>query len=420
VTGGLARAVRARRYPLVSGLALAYSLALLGDQMLYVFLPSHPAAAGITAASLGIILSANRFVRLLANSLGGLVSDRIGRRRPYLIGMVLALASTAGYLASSSFWPLLVSRVIWGIAFALISVGGVAIMLDLSTAEDRGRTVGTYQSLLQLGTLLGLILSGVLTDLVGYRGTLAIYVPLAAIGLVSAVLVLRASDAEGRSESRSDRSDGAASVGTLGILRCLDPRLLVPAYVAFASLFTGSGVLMATLGVYLKQLAAGDGGGLLVPVASLTGILLASRRLAGMIEAPIAGRLLDRFSDRRVVAAAGVVVSLAGFALLASGRATGAVVVGVLLVAIGEGALSPALTVWAGDGAPPHLRGVVMGGLATAGDLGAALGPLVGYAMAETVGLPSAYALCGVLLLTALLLLASVRAAAPAPEHGHA
>jgi len=425
VTGGLARAVRARRYPLVSGLALAYSLALLGDQMLYVFLPSHPAAAGITAASLGIILSANRFVRLLANSLGGLVSDRIGRRRPYLIGMVLALASTAGYLASSSFWPLLVSRVIWGIAFALISVGGVAIMLDLSTAEDRGRTVGTYQSLLQLGTLLGLVLSGVLTDLVGYRGTLAIYVPLAAAGLVSAVLVLRASDAEGaggrvRSESRSDRSDGAASVGTLGILRCLDPRLLVPAYVAFASLFTGSGVLMATLGVYLKQLAAGDGGGLLVPVASLTGILLASRRLAGMIEAPIAGRLLDRFSDRRVVAAAGVVVSLAGFALLASGRATGAVVVGVLLVAIGEGALSPALTVWAGDGAPPHLRGVVMGGLATAGDLGAALGPLVGYAMAETVGLPSAYALCGVLLLTALLLLASVRAAAPAPEHGHA
>ena len=166
---------------------------------------------------------------------------------------------------------------------------------------------------------------------------------------------------------------------------------------------------MATLGVYVTQLAASDGGGLLVPVASLTGILLASRRLAGMIEAPIAGRLLDRFSDRRVVTAVGVVISLAGFALLAFGGSAGAVVGGVLLVAIGEGALAPALTVWAGDGAPPHLRGVVMGGLATAGDLGAALGPVVGYAMAETVGLPSAYELCGLLLLTALFLLAGVR-----------
>jgi len=407
--------VPSRRYALAAGLALAHSLALLGDQMLYVFLPSHPAAAGITAASLGIILSANRFVRLAANSLSGLVSDRIGRRLPYLVGMVLALLSTAGYLASSSFWPLLVSRVVWGIAFALISVGGVATMLDLSTDEDRGRTVGTYQSLLQLGTLLGLLLSGFLTDLVGYRGTLAIYVPLAALGLVSAIVALRGPGA-GRRARPAPPPDRHRREGALGARRRLDPRLLVPAYVAFASLFTGSGVLMATLGIYLKQLAAGpEGGALLVPVASLTGILLASRRLAAMIEAPIAGHFLDRFGDRRVVTGVGVAIKLGGFAVLASGHSARAVVGGVLLVAIGEGALAPALTVWAGDGAPPHLRGVVMGGLATAGDLGAALGPLVGYAMVETAGLRSAYALCAGLLLSALLLLAGVRAAAPSP-----
>ena len=47
--------MRSRRNVLAFGLALAYSLALLGDNMMYVFLPSHPAAAGITAASLGIV-----------------------------------------------------------------------------------------------------------------------------------------------------------------------------------------------------------------------------------------------------------------------------------------------------------------------------------------------------------------------------
>jgi hypothetical protein len=46
-----------RRHGLAIGLALAYSLALLGDQMLYVFLPSHPAAAGIGAASLSLVLA---------------------------------------------------------------------------------------------------------------------------------------------------------------------------------------------------------------------------------------------------------------------------------------------------------------------------------------------------------------------------
>lgn len=392
--------MRSRRYALASGLALAYSLALLGDQMLYVFLPSHPAAAGIAAASLGIILSANRFVRLVANSLGGLLSDRLGRRRPYLLGMGLALASTAGYLASGSFWPLLASRIVWGTAFALISVGGLAIVLDLSAAEVRGRTVGTYQSLLQLGTLLGLVLSGVLTDLLGYRGTLAVYVPLAALGVVVAVWALRAL---GPGDHGSPRGV-AASLGTLAALRRMDPRLLAPAYVNFTSLFAGSGVLMSTLGVHLTQLAA-EPGTLVVPVASLTGVLLAARRLAGMVEAPLAGHVLDRLGARRLVAAVGVLVSLGGFVVLAAGGGVGPIVTGVVLVAVGEGLLHPAVVVWTGDSAPPPLRGVVMGGLATAGDLGAALGPLVGYALLETLGLRAAYALCAGLLLSTLVVL---------------
>jgi MFS family permease len=159
--------MRDRRLGPASGLALAYSLALLGDQMLYVFLPSQPAAAGIAAASLGIILSANRFVRLGANPLAGLLSDRLGRRGPYLLGMVLALLSTAGYLVADGFWPLLASRLVWGVAFALIHVVGAAIMLDVSTDADRGRTIGAYQSLARLGTLVGLVLSGFLTDWLG-------------------------------------------------------------------------------------------------------------------------------------------------------------------------------------------------------------------------------------------------------------
>jgi MFS family permease len=403
------------RYVRASGLALAYSLALLGDNMMYVFLPSHPGAAGIAAASLGIVLSANRFVRLAANSLGGLLSDRLGRRRPYLLGMTLALASTTGYLVSDSLWPLLVCRVVWGIAFSLISVGGVAIILDLSRAHDRGRAVGHYQSLLQLGALIGLVLSGLLTDLLGYRGTLAIYAPLAALGLGIAWWTLPRVPSGDGPESVAKPAAGAGP-GTLAALRRLDPRLLVPAYVNVASLFAGSGVVMSTIGVSLKQLAAEPGASLFVPVASLTGILLAARRLTAMVEAPFAGHFLDRFGDRRIVAAVGALVSLAGLLVLATGRGVALVITGVLLTSMGEGLLHPAVVVWTGDGAPPHLRGAVMGGLATAGDLGAAVGPLVAYALLETAGLRAAYGLCAALMLSALLLLAAVRAAAPAAQ----
>jgi MFS transporter, DHA1 family, multidrug resistance protein len=403
-----------RRHSLAIGLALAYSLALLGDQMLYVFLPSHPAAAGIAAASLGLVLSANRIVRLAANSLGGFLSDRLGRHRPYQLGMILALVSTAGYLVSHSLWPLLVCRALWGIAFSLLAVGGISIMLDHSTAAERGRTVGMYQSLLQFGAVLGLVLSGLLTDRLGYRGTLMIYVPLTALGLGVALWVLR-----GGHEAWA-RTEGAVtqdSQSTLADLRRLDPRLLAPAYVFFVTRFAGSGVVMATLGIYLKMLAAEAGSSAwLMPVASLTGILLAVRGLAGMVVTPIAGYLMDRLGDRRLVAATGMLVLLAGLVVLVGGHGVGLVIAGVVLAAMGEGFSQPAVVVWTGDGAPPHLRGVVMGGLSTAGDLGAALGPLVGYALLETSGLRSAYALCAALTVSALLVLALVRGALPAAQ----
>jgi len=133
---------------------------------------------------------------------------------------------------------------------------------------------------------------------------------------------------------------------------------------------------MATLGVYSEAARGGAGAGSwIAPVASLTGLLLAARRLANMMMTPVAGHLLDRLDDRRIIAAAGVLNLLAGFLVLMGGRRVGLVVVGVVLVALGEGFSQPALVVWTGDGAPVHVRGVVMGGLSTASDLGAALGP---------------------------------------------
>jgi len=392
-----------RRLRLASGLALAYSLALLGDQMLYVYLPSHPAAAGIAAASLGVILSANRFVRLAANSLAGLLSDRLGRSRPYLLGMGLAVASTAGYLAADGFWLLVFSRVLWGMAFALIHVGGAAIMLDLSTEENRGRTIGGYQAMARLGTLLGLLLSGFLTDWIGYRATLALYVPLAVLGLGIAVLVLRGWRPPRASPAPAERG---SRPGTLAVLRRLDPRLLAPAYVNFTTFFAMSGLLASTLGMQLASLAGSAGW--LIPVASLTGALLAVRHVAGMVEAPLAGYLLDRVGDRRPIAGAGVLVTLLGFAILVKGGSVEWVIAGVVLAAMGEALILPSVVVWTGDSAPPAHRGVVMGGLATAGDLGSALGPLVGYGLFATGGMGVAYALGTGLLASALLVLALV------------
>jgi MFS family permease len=352
----------------------AIALALLGDQMLYVVLPGQPELAGIGVGALGLVLSANRFVRLGVNALGGRLSDRVGRRPMFLLGMALALVSTLGYLVTTTLAPLLAARVVWGVAFALISVGGVSIAMDLSTPGDRGRTLGGYQAAVQGGTLLGLVLSGVLVDVIGYRGTLALYVPLTALGLVIALLTVPET-APARRATPDHASDerGRSETG----LRALDPWLLVPAYVEFASFFVSSGVIMSTLGLMLRQVEGATPNSFFVPVATLTGIMLASRRLVGMMTAPVAGWVSDRTGDRRRVALVGAGIVLAGFGvlLLDGGRTFLPVAGGVILTAIGESVLQPSLAAWVGDSTPPGQRGVMMGGLATAKDLGAAVAP---------------------------------------------
>ena len=79
----------AGRRPIVTAVAAATVLSLLGDYLLYTVLPSRPEVAGIGVAALGIVLSVHRFVRLAANPVSGLLYDRLGRRRPFLLGMAL-------------------------------------------------------------------------------------------------------------------------------------------------------------------------------------------------------------------------------------------------------------------------------------------------------------------------------------------
>ncbi len=390
---------------------------------LYAVLPTHIEAAGIAAGSLGIILSVHRFVRLLFNALAGLTYDRFGGRQPFLLGMAFALTATLTYTLAPGFWLLAAGRVVWGAAYALITVGAFTMLMDVSPPAHRGRTIGGYQSVVQIGTLLVLLTSGILTDIVGYRSMLAIFTGATALGLV--VAFVGVTETRGGRPSllsvfrvgsalRSDRrqpvvagsGSDAFSLKPVAKLLLADRRLLAGLYVNFSVFFAGNGVLMATLGFFLRQehVLAGDRVGFF-GVASLTGALLAFRRLVIMLVAPVAGRASDRAGDRWTVAALGLVASVVGFVILAMGRGAAMFVLALALVALGEGVTNPSLTAWLGDASPPHVRGTLMAAFATAADLGGAAGPLVGYLLAAAVGLRWAYAMCAVLFITAFLVL---------------
>jgi MFS family permease len=180
---------------------------------------------------------------------------------------------------------------------------------------------------------------------------------------------------------------------------------LAAAYVYLLTLFTGSGVLMSTISLYLGQRFGDDVsfGGLTLGVASLGGLTLALRSSLSMLAGPAAGYLSDRRGERWTAVLGGVLLGAVGFLVLALGAGVGGIVGGVALVAFGGGALTTALPALVGDATADGRQGRAIGALTMAGDVGSAAGPLLAYALLSVVDLRWVYLLCAVAFLSGLV-----------------
>ena len=152
--------------------------------------------------------------------LGGRLADLYGRRRIFMIGvLVFALASLIGGVAQNEAM-LLAARAFQGLGAAMASPAALALITTTFPAgKERNRAFAVYAAMAGVGAAVGLILGGWLTGLdsplgiAGWRYTFLIVVP---IGLVAALLAPRFFD---ESERHSGELDVPGAItGTGGLL----------------------------------------------------------------------------------------------------------------------------------------------------------------------------------------------------------
>ena len=142
--------------------------------------------------------------------LGARAGDLLGRRRVFMAGLGLfTAASLVGGLAQSEAW-LLAARAVQGVGAAIAAPSTLALLTTtFAEGEARTRAVALYASASAAGGSIGLLLGGVLTDLVSWRYGLFINVP---IGLTVIALAPRfLPDTEPR-HGHFDLAGAAASV----------------------------------------------------------------------------------------------------------------------------------------------------------------------------------------------------------------
>src|SRR5919109_2239333 len=121
--------------------------------------------------------------------LGGRMADLLGRRRLFMIGLVLfALASLAGGLAQSEGW-LIAARAVQGLGAALLSPAALSLVTVLFTeGAERNKAMGVWGAVAGSGGAVGVLLGGMLTEWAGWEWVLFVNVP---VGIAAAMLAPR-------------------------------------------------------------------------------------------------------------------------------------------------------------------------------------------------------------------------------------
>jgi MFS family permease len=350
--------------------SLATASSLLGDQMLYAVLPTIYADLGLQPYQVGVLLSANRIVRLVTNHLAEQGSRRWSLAWLLVVALVTGALLNIAYGMVAWFPGLLAARILWGVCWSFIRQIGLMTVVDAAAESPTGsahlgRAMGFYSGISRLGSISGNLLGALGHDLLGFSSTLFIF---AAASLVCVPLGPLSRAGLPRTRPSDTQSSGP-----------IKPGLLV---CGFASGCVGQGLIAATLGAVLGA-RLGDvdlGGALGLGVASLTGVLLASRWVADLL-APVLGHIADRVGRRR----SGAVYFAAGAAVLALAAApqvpTSVMVLAILAFYVTATGVAVVLQAEAGSGGSRRVASYV-----TASDFGSAAGPNLGWLLLQLGG----------------------------------
>jgi MFS family permease len=139
----------------------------LNDGLAWGLLPLFFAAGGLSIAQIGLLAGIYPGVWGTAQLLTGALSDRLGRKRLIVAGMMLQGAAIVSLPLLHGFASWAVAMVLLGLGTALVYPTLLAAVSDVAHPDWRASAVGVYRLWRDSGYALGALLAGVLADLFG-------------------------------------------------------------------------------------------------------------------------------------------------------------------------------------------------------------------------------------------------------------
>lgn len=359
----------------VAGIALF--LSFMDEAALLPTVAPHVRDLGATATGVGLAIGAYSATNLPANILGGILIDRIGRRRVTVLGFLLAAAAVLAYAYTSAVPGFIAIRALHGIAGGILITAVFAVAGDRTRAGRAGRSFGRFGALIGTAWVIGPALAGGVRQVSDTGTVFQMVAVLLLLGAVVTALFIH--------EVPRDETDATAGEDAVGLdaasrgraMRELAARPAVRrALVATTAWLSAVGVLAAFLPETAEALGA--------PASAVGGLFTAYAIMAGlMMLSPLAGRV-DRGGADGMIALG---LTLIGVALVAMILAPDLLTLALAsaLFGTGYGLIFPAVTGVITLSATMQTRGRAFGLFNAAFSVGLALGAPIAGGLVDTV-----------------------------------
>jgi MFS family permease len=364
-----------RNSQLYTSSVVILSLASLVENLAYAlpvsYFPNFVQLLGASIAYIGFFTAAFTAANATLSQKFGSLSDRIGRKRLIEAGLLadVFLGTLTGLVWNWA--PLLVIRVLNGVATAAVAVPAEASLVDQVPEERRGEALGFYLTLSMIGFNMGPVFGGAIqflcNDVAGLGLEWSYRVPFfvdSFLAFIAFLLVWR-----GVKETRGTRA----------------PRK-IPKQETKVDL--SKKVKRALKVLYLSSLATGFAVGFIIPVVVLyfgdvfnatslqIGLILSITGFVGLTCNLAAGRISDRVGRKPVIALGSLPSRLATLAFPFAPDLVSAAGV-TIFRAFGHNVAMPASRALNADLIPAQIRGKLLGRMAAFFSLGAILGPVL-------------------------------------------
>lgn len=377
--------------------AIITAVSVLGNEMLFVVMPIYWKFFGLTSLwQIGVLLSANRLIRIPINSLVGWCYEKISKRNGLLIAVFAATVSTYSYGILKGFWLLLMMRVLWGIAWSFLRLGGYLTVMSNSTRKTSGHFIGLYNGIWGLGALFGMLIGGLFTDLIGIQTITTLF---AVLGLCSIpFVILYVPNEKHISDEPKQKEQTASQLNRKRLVRIYLTGTLVAfvVYGIFTSTLSKLVEYQFNENVLIFSYSIG--------VVAVSGVLQSARMGMDPFLAPLIGKWSDQKFGRIPMLLFALSIGVLCLVLLPLNQSIYLFATTVLVFQVMSTILITSSDSLAIDLSSEFSSVKMMTNYTLFVDVGAALGPLLSYLVIDFIGITWLYWLTAIILICLFIL----------------